>query len=222
MPPVSPNPSLSSNSASQNFKLWLQAKNYQPTTVKNYVADTNKYLRFVKNSNIFSPSTISAYITHLSGQNNAKRYLASLNKFCQFALDQNLTSQNIFKAAQKIQKRTSTQPTQPTQSTNIPHLLAQFKNHLIKQKRSLSTIRNYLNDLRQYITWIETQPWTSSITLTGHNSKNIKIISSPLACLLPPSNAKPPLSLHFKNSSSKKTTYLSPLPKSNPHHPPPS
>jgi len=138
-----------------SFKLWLQAKNYQPTTVKNYIADTNKYLRFVKNSKVFSPSTISAYITHLSGQNNAKRYLASLNKFCQFALDQNLASQNIFKAAQKIQKQTSPQP---PPSIDTPHLLTQFKTHLIKQKRSISTIRNYLNDLRQYITWTKTQP----------------------------------------------------------------
>lgn len=148
------------NSALQNFKLWLQTKNYQPTTVKNYISDTNKYLRHAAKQNPLSPVTISTYITHLSRQNNAKRYLASLHKFCQFALDQNLTSKNIFKTAQKIQKQTSPPS---TLSTNLPLLLSQFEAHLIKQKRSPSTVRNYLNDLHQYITWLSSHPVISSV-----------------------------------------------------------
>ena len=142
-----------------SFKLWLQAKNYQPTTVKNYIADTNKYLRHTAKQNPLSSSTISAYTSHLANQNNVKRYLASLHKFCQFALDQHLTSKNIFKTAQKIQKRTCSSP---TPSTNLPHLLTQFETHLVKQKRSPSTVRNYLNDLHQYITWLSSHPITSS------------------------------------------------------------
>ena len=137
-----------------NFKLWLQAKNYYPTTVKNYISDTNKYLRYAANQNPFSPPTLSAYIIHLSNKNNAKRYLASLNKFCQFAQDQNLTTQNNFKTALKIQKQTSPKP---SVSLQLSDLVSHFKHHLSHQKRSSATIRNYINDLNQYITWLENE-----------------------------------------------------------------
>lgn len=133
-----------------NFKRWLELKNYQPTTVKNYISDQNKYLHFTPSGILFSSPKISRYISHLATKNNAKRYLASLNKFCQFALDQNLTKKNLYKSALKIQRLSGSRP----QTPHINQLLDQFKSQLIRQKRSPSTIRNYINDLHQYINFI--------------------------------------------------------------------
>ena len=135
------------------FKLYLEAKNYQPTTVKNYVADTGKLLRFTNSQNPFSLTVLSAYITALAGKNNSKRYLASLKKFCQFASDQHLCPPNIFKTAlRSVRAIPSGRPSQ-----EIGALLSQFKTHLSHKKRSPSTIKNYINDLNQYITWLNKQ-----------------------------------------------------------------
>lgn len=144
---VIPSPTISA------FKLYLEAKNYQPTTVKNYIADTNVYLRSAASQNPFSPTILSAYITDLTKKNNAKRYLASLKKFCQFAADQHLCPPNLFKSSLRL-----SQNKPPSfSSINIDSLLSQFEAHLSHKNRSVSTIKNYLNDLNQYIEFCQKQ-----------------------------------------------------------------
>ncbi|MBU3935421.1 site-specific integrase, partial [Patescibacteria group bacterium] len=127
------------------FKLYLEAKNYSPATVRNYIADTGKYLHFAQNKNIFSPDTLHAYITQISSNNNAKRYLASLKKFCQFAQSQQFYSGNLFRDALQ-NKKTSPQ---------LENYLLPFKTYLTAKKRSSVTIKNYINDLNQYIIWFK-------------------------------------------------------------------
>ena len=135
------------------FKLYLEAKNYQPATVKNYIADTNIYLRQVTSQNPFSPAILSAYITDLTKKNNAKRYLASLKKFCQFASDQRLCPSSIFKTSLRLSHNKSSS----LSSVNLDSLLSQFEAHLTRKNRSPSTIKNYINDLNQYIAWFQNQ-----------------------------------------------------------------
>jgi site-specific recombinase XerD len=148
------------------FKLWLKAKPYSESTSRNYLADLGKYLNYVNHlpqtvsldpnsssdTHIFSPSIISLYITYLSGKNNAGRYLASLNQFCQFAIDQHLISQNPLRSILKQHHH----PDNLASETNLNHLLGIYQQQLISQKTAPVTIKNYLNDLHQYISWLET------------------------------------------------------------------
>ena len=149
------------------FKLWIKTKNYSDSTSRNYLADFGKYLNYVNHLpqavsldpntptgvHIFSPEIISLYVTYLTGKNNAGRYLASLNLFCQFALDQHLISRNPLKSVLK-QKR---HPSNLATNDNLKNLTSLYQQHLTSHKIAPATIKNYLNDLRQYISWLETQ-----------------------------------------------------------------
>jgi len=134
------------------FQLWLQSQKYQPNTVKNYLADINRYFSFLDtqtplDTNPFSQTAISAYISFVSTDSNHRRYLASLNKLCQFALDQHLITSNPIK---KILKSTQIL----SDVANLDQLVQQYSLSLQSHKTP-TTIKNYLNDLRQFISWSE-------------------------------------------------------------------
>jgi site-specific recombinase XerD len=133
-----------------HFQLWLSSQNYQANTVRNYLADVSRYLSFVdslpsSDTNPFAPSTISDYVSSLSGDNNASRYLASLNKFCQYALDQKLISTNPVKKIISNNRAVTDHPT-------LPLLLDQYQLSL-QSNKTQTTIKNYINDIRQFISW---------------------------------------------------------------------
>jgi site-specific recombinase XerD len=141
------------------FKLWLQNKHYSDATIRNYIVDLGKYLNYVNSlpqtttmDEVFSTDILSRYVSNLTGNHNTARYLASLNQFCLFAVDQSLISQNPLKAILK-QLHTASKPASP----DITDLLKLYEQQLIHQKTSPTTIRNYLNDLHQYISWLDTQ-----------------------------------------------------------------
>lgn len=124
-----------------SFKSWLQNKKYNSTTIRNYLSDLNKYFEFAKNKNIFDEFIISSYISQISKENNFSRQLASLNKFCQFAIDQKLISFNPL-------KRTNN-------SSSLNSIIQQYQSFLFKKKFTPSTIKNYINDIQQYINFIK-------------------------------------------------------------------
>jgi site-specific recombinase XerD len=148
---VRQSPSNSDPAFISSFKLWLQAKNYSPATIRNYLVDISKYLDFSR-TDIFSQNSISSYVASLSKNENTSRYLSSLNQFCLYALDQHLVTQNPLKAALK-NLRSSSKPLDPT----LDDLLKLYQQNLIKHNTAPVTIKNYLNDLHQYINWLETQ-----------------------------------------------------------------
>jgi site-specific recombinase XerD len=125
----------------QPFKSWLINKNYSPATIRNYLSDTNAYFDFAKDTNIFSSETVSLYLKDISKDSNYSRYLSSLSKFFQFALDQSLTKTDPLKAALRDKK------------PNQDEIINQYSEHLNKKHFSESTIRNYLNDIKQFIDW---------------------------------------------------------------------
>lgn len=141
------------------FHSWLQNKGYSQSTCRNYLVDLGKYLNYVNRLpqtvsldiddssvvHFLSPEIISLYVSYLSDKSNSSRYLASLNRFCQFAVDQHLISQNPFK---KISR--------PTSTPDLKELVKTYQQYLQTKNTPLSTIRNYINDLRQYISWLET------------------------------------------------------------------
>ncbi len=137
-----------------SFKNWLISKNYSSSTTRNYIADINRYLSFLKTAHLsreavstlvetegFRPEIVSAYISTIKNDPNQNRYLSSLSKFFQFALDQKIISVNPLKKAQK--------PNSPTPK----NILTDYQNFLIKKHFSTVTIKNYLNDIQQFIDW---------------------------------------------------------------------
>ncbi len=154
-----------------SYQNWLKSKNYNKNTIRNYLADTNKYLNFVsttaqstdtKSTNptlladiaddpkhLFSSQLINAYILQIYNQKNSKRFLASLSLFCQFAIDQNIISQNPVKSFLKQQKKNLASP----QTTDLDSLISRYQNYLLQHKKTSTTIKNYINDIHQYLTW---------------------------------------------------------------------
>jgi site-specific recombinase XerD len=131
-----------------SYSLWLKNHQYQTNTIRNYLQDLKIFLNFSENK--ISPEIISNYFTHLSSKNNSPRYLASLSTFCQFLLDQHLTDTNLFK---QVKKQLARKP-----SISEENLLMQYQNYLVKQHKSDLTIKNYLNDIQQYFTWLKQNP----------------------------------------------------------------
>ncbi|MBU1089129.1 site-specific integrase, partial [Patescibacteria group bacterium] len=149
----------------KSFRLWLHSRQYSSSTILNYISDTKKYLRWLKKqpqhkqshrspSKFFSPNLLASYISHLSNKKSNTRYLASLSLFCQFAVNQNIVSTNPYKKAIKLIKQNKRQRSHlqgEANLNNISSLLNHYKTYLITTKKSPVTIRNYLADIRQFI-----------------------------------------------------------------------
>ena len=144
------------------FKSWLINRNYSTSTQKNYIADITNFFSYVSQLNpqitkiedIFDQEFILPYISTLTNKTNYKRYLASLNKFCQFALDQKIISTNPINKIKNIHQHQYKQSTQTT-SQNIVN---QFAIYLKQQHKSNSTIKNYLIDVNQFLSWANHEP----------------------------------------------------------------
>ncbi len=101
-------------------------------------------------NNVLDSKSITDFIINNSSQNNHSRHLVSISKFCQFALDQQLITENFFSLAKKHAQNPS-----PTRDLNL--LLSQFAQSLTRDHKSPTTIKNYLGDIRQYISFCESQ-----------------------------------------------------------------
>jgi len=123
------------------FKSWLIAKGYSASTIRNYLSDTNQFFDFAKDQDIFSSETVSLYFKTINKDSNYSRYLSSLSKFFQFALDQGLNKTNPLKAALRDKK------------PSTDEIINQYSEYLNKKRFSQSTVKNYLNDIKQFIDW---------------------------------------------------------------------
>lgn len=137
--------SLPNCDLSSSFKSWLVSKTYSPATIRNYLSDLNAYFEFIENLNPFSPDTVILYLKKIDKDSNYSRYLSSLSKFFQFAIDQKLVSINPLKKAKQPK----------TQTPN--DILLDYQSFLTKKHFSPVTIKNYLNDIRQFIDWQQNQ-----------------------------------------------------------------
>jgi len=140
---------------STHFRDWLKSQNYSSSTTRNYLVDINKYLSHLSTnsesttlSSIFSLSSLKDYLDLIEDPKYKGRSLSSLNKFSLFALSQNYINSNPIKKYRRL--------SQSTKNFDIENLLDTYKDYLIKKKRSPSTVRNYINDLQQYINWLST------------------------------------------------------------------
>lgn len=120
-----------------SFKSWLQKRQYNQNTIRNYLSDVNKFL--------LSNVNIENYLSQLLDTNGSSRQVSSLKKFIEFELDQKIISKNPIKKLLKP----SHQPNQNTAN----YLLNQYKIFLFKHNKDELTIKNYLNDIRQYLSF---------------------------------------------------------------------
>jgi site-specific recombinase XerD len=138
--PISQDPSVL-----KNFHVFLSSKNYSSSTIRNYLSDINNYFEFINKSspttNIYDSESISSYLKTIQSDPNYHRYLSSLSKFFQYALDQGLTKTNPLKSALKDKK------------PSADEILNNYQEFLNKKNFSDATIKNYLNDIRQFNDW---------------------------------------------------------------------
>jgi len=117
-----------------SYKTWLQSKNYNINTIRNYLSDVNEYLKF---------ESLDLYLSSIEKDQNQARYVSSLNKYFEFCIDQHLLDKNPLKSLGK----------KPHQ--DIDFLMDQYKTYLIKKHKTSATIKNYLNDIKQFINFCE-------------------------------------------------------------------
>ena len=138
------------NSVLPPFRAFLVSKNYSSSTIRNYLSDISSYFDFTNKSSpkssIYDPTSISSYLKTISSDPNYRRYLSSLSKFFQYALDQGLTKTNPLKTALRNKKPSGDE------------ILNNYQDFLVQKKFSEATIKNYLNDIRQFNDWTKSTP----------------------------------------------------------------
>ncbi len=150
----------------EKFRIFLIGQKLSISTVKNYVADINHFLTWLKvNSGInhqivnekifalFTPEIIKKYqqslITAKIPANSIKRHLSALRKFGNFAQSQNWLKNN---SAQEI---SPTPFPQSNENENQDLILEEFNSFLKKERVSPLTRKNYLADIRHFLSWLE-------------------------------------------------------------------
>ena len=151
------------------FKDYLLRDSQSPSkkvTVKNYVADIRKFIRWFEAHyhtafapESVTPAIIAAYKNRINepaspqggggseplpSARSLKRYLSSLRKFFEYLKAENIIQSNPFDATIPEQKANSD-----------PWHIREFKNHLYISKASKLTIKNYVMDIKQFLTWVE-------------------------------------------------------------------
>jgi len=145
------------------FKRYLQNRQLSPVSVKNYLSDAKKFLKFrnlkleIRNLD-FKSNDFEIYYRYLNkqkiSQGSLKRYLSSLRLFSQFLFQKNLLKKNPAMIFASISQMTT------TASTGDPKiLLDRFEKFLIKEKFAPVTIKNYLVDTRQFLQWRTKNKW---------------------------------------------------------------
>ncbi len=145
------------------MSLLIQFQNYlfsqkktSGITVKNYVSDIRHFINWFEKSlsqpfspNVITPQTIEAFKKSNSedlSPASLKRHASSLHKFFLFLKDNNMITVNPFDSLFSQNQR---------QSESDPFYLNKFKNYLYLDNASRLTIKNYLNDVRQFLLWSE-------------------------------------------------------------------
>ncbi|MGB9911620.1 MAG: site-specific integrase [Microgenomates group bacterium] len=153
----------------EKFKLYLITQKSSPVTVKNYVADIKKFLDWLAKKTgilyqvagasifgLFTKETILEYQQDLMSakipSSTINRYLSALRKFGDFALSQGWLQSN---PADEINNVSLEKIKTFTAENDQEKLLAEFQKDLEKEKVSSLTIKNYLVDIRHFLSWLK-------------------------------------------------------------------
>lgn len=191
----------------ESFKKHLESNKNAPSkaTLKNYLADLRQFLRWIEAKGIPSDPRLITY-DHISeylqekaklSPRSAKRYASTLRRyFTQMRQEGKITHDPFTRSIQEKEE-----------VIDIWHL-KDFKNHLYVYNSSNQTIKNYINDIKQFSAWIAKNAafnniYTSANILSLINSEILNSYKSYLRSGLGLS----PLSVNRKLSSLRK--YLS-------------
>lgn len=149
------------------FKLYLKTQKISSVTARNYLADINHFLEWLAQKTgihyqiagraifgLFTKETLNEYKTDQVANTplaTINRRLSALRKFGQFGQKQGWISEN---PAEKVANATSADSRQ--QAVDSEKILGNFQKHLVREKVSPITIKNYLSDLRHFLGWLET------------------------------------------------------------------
>jgi len=148
------------------FRHYLKTQKISSVTIKNYVADIRNFLDWLaaktgvryqvagkSTFGLLTQETIEEYKTDLANKHtplsSINRRLSALRKFGQFGLSHGWLVKN--EASQVRNLRASPIDRQ------LPNerILTEFRKHLEAEKVSQITIKNYLSDLRHFLSWLE-------------------------------------------------------------------
>lgn len=149
-----------------SFKIYLKTQSASPITIRNYLSDLNNFFSWLHQITgidqriagksvfgLFTKETLKEYQTHLIQKNipirTINRRFSTLRKFGQFAQVQGWLKDN---AAEKIKNLPDIEEKQKSDSKQI---LGEFRSYLKQEKTSPMTIKNYLSDLRHFLSWLE-------------------------------------------------------------------
>jgi len=161
-----------------SFKAYLKVKGASQNTIKNYLADLNHFLAWLeltlRGQNIaldqslpelfiryFEPNYLAKYKNYLV-QNQlpvatVNRRLSTLRTFGGFCLSQAWIKENPAKKIRNVSLGLKTEDARLTtrQGRQKTEVLEEFKRHLEEEKASPLTIKNYLADIKNFLTWVE-------------------------------------------------------------------
>jgi site-specific recombinase XerD len=137
-----------------SFSKNLEGRHASKVTIKNYVADIRKFIRFIQDSHHrdftlsdFTTDTIAGYKSYLQSTQTSissqERYLSSLRKFASFLHEEHKIPFNPFSASNMEKKEIDL------------WAISQFKQNLILHKASDLTVKNYILDIKQFLSWVE-------------------------------------------------------------------
>jgi len=158
------------SSLPKSFKTYLLLNGASKNTVKNYLADLNHFLAWLeltlKGQNIalnrsvpdlfvryFEPNYLAKYKNYLVQNqlpvSTVNRRLSTLRTFGNFCVSQAWLKENPAKKVANVTLRKTEDKRLKTE------ILEQFKRSLEEEKSSPITIKNYLSDIRNFLTWVE-------------------------------------------------------------------
>jgi len=141
------------NNLLKNFQLYLKNKNLTDKSIKNYISDIRRFLRWTAKNNLsqFNENTFGLYreglINQKTNTKSINRYLSSIRIFGLFLQEKELAPINPTLAIENV-KNYDNQP------NNIGKILQEFQNSLVKEKLSQATIKNYISDVKQFLEYL--------------------------------------------------------------------
>ncbi|MBI2032690.1 MAG: site-specific integrase, partial [Candidatus Levybacteria bacterium] len=135
--------------------LLIQPNKASSTTVKNYLADVRKFVKWyeLKFGRTFSASDVSS-------QNIVDFKEDSLSDYSALSVDRSLSSLRKLFTFLKLEGHISHSPFEQLEANKQqfipdPWRLKDFKNYLYVYNASHLTIKNYVIDLRQFLSWVD-------------------------------------------------------------------
>lgn len=134
--------------------LLSQKKPVSRLTIKNYKADLKHFILWFEKefNNNFTPQQVTPQIieiyknTKSVSPRSMDRHLSTLRKFFSFTNQEGLISENPFQQLSTLNSQLPT-PVDPWKLTD-------FKNYLYVTNTSSLTIKNYVSDIEQFLSWI--------------------------------------------------------------------